>query len=65
MQKVPISNPWTRNLEKLIMLEVYLDVDLIKALVNAYNPTTRSFHRKDMSILCTLSKDAFVEAFDL
>ena len=42
-----------------------MDVDLIKALVNAYNPTTRSFHRKDMSILCMLSKDAFVEAFDL
>lgn len=47
------------------MLEVYVDVDLIKALVNAYNPTTRSFHRKDMRILCTLSKDAIVEAFDL
>ena len=47
------------------MLEVYVDFDLIKALVDAYNPTTRSFHKKDMSILYTLSKDAFVEAFDL
>ena len=25
----------------------------------------QSFHRKDMSILCRLSKDAFAEAFDL
>ena len=65
VQNVPVSNPWTRNLGKLIVPEVYMDVDLIKALVNAYNPTTWPFHRKDMSILCTLSKDAFVEAFDL
>ena len=42
-----------------------MDVDLIKALVKAYNPTTQCFHRKDMSILRRLSKDAFVEAFDL
>ena len=65
VQKVPISNPWMKNLGKLIMLEIYVHVDLIKALVNAYNPTTQSFHRKDMSILCTLSKDAFAEPFDL
>lgn len=59
------TNPWMRNLGKLIMPEVYMDVDLINALVNAYNPTTWSFHRKDMSILYTLSKNAFVKAFDL
>lgn len=47
------------------MPEVYMVVELIKALVNAYNPTTRSFHRKDIRILCMLSKDTVDEAFDL
>ena len=42
-----------------------MDVDLIKALVKEYNPTMHAFHRKDMSILYRLSKDAFAEAFDL
>ena len=47
------------------MLEVIVDVDLVKALMKSYNPTTHGFHRKDMSILCKLDKETFIEVFDL
>ena len=42
-----------------------VDVDLIKALIKSYNPTTKNFYKKDMSILCRLDKETFIEVFDL
>lgn len=65
LSELPISNPWDRNLAKLIMLEVIVDVDLVKALIKAYDPMTHGFHRKDRSVLCTLDKETFIEAFEL
>lgn len=47
------------------MPKVIVDVDLIKALIKSYNPTTKSFHRKDMSILFRLDRETFIEVFDL
>ena len=52
-------------MEKLIFPEVFIDVDLLKALINSYNPTTRTFHRHNGSILCTLDRNSFIEAFGL
>ena len=50
---------------KLIFLEVFVDMDLLKALKNSYNLVTRSFHRHNGSILCTLDMTSFIEAFGL
>jgi len=50
---------------KLIFPEVFVDVDLLKSLINAYNPVTRTFHRHNGSGLCTLDKTSFIEAFRL
>ena len=50
---------------KLLAPEVFLDVDLVKALVKAYEPATRIFYTTDKSILCCLHKIAVVEAFGL
>ena len=58
-------NPWDKNLGKLLVPEVFMDVDLVKALVKAYEPTTRTFYNVDRSILCYLDKIAVVEAFGL
>ena len=30
-KKIPICNPWKKNLAKLIFLDVFMDVDLMKA----------------------------------
>ena len=62
---VPIYNPWKRNMEKLIFPKVFLDVHLVKALINSYNPSVKSFHRHNGSILCTIDKTSFIEAFSV
>ena len=65
IEKVPVCNPWNRNMAKLIFPEVFIDVDLLKALINSYNSITRTFHRHNGSILCTLDRTSFFEAFGL
>lgn len=62
---LPICNPSNMNMAKLVFLEVFIDVDLVKALINLYNPATKSFHRHNGSILCTIDKTSFIEAFGL
>lgn len=52
-------------MEKLIMPEVIIDVDLRKPLIKSYNPKTKAFHRNDMSILCRLDRETFIEVFHL
>lgn len=64
-KKVPVCNPWKKNLAKLIFPEVFLDIDLMKALFQCYNPVTKSFHRRDGTVLCTLDRESFIEAFGL
>lgn len=61
----PISNPWDRNLGKLLCPVVFMDIDLVKALVKSYNPAIRAFHRQDKSILCSLDKNTFIQVFGL
>lgn len=65
VKEVPICNPWVRNLGKLIMLEVFVDMDLVKELIKCYNPINKSFYRKDKSVLLALDKDIFIETFNL
>ena len=49
----------------LLVLEVFVDVDLVKALIKAYNLSTRTFYNEDRSILCCLDKNVVIEAFGL
>lgn len=60
-----MCNPWKKNLAKLILPEVFMDTNLMKALFRCYNPATKSFHKKDGTILCTLYRELFMEAFGL
>lgn len=47
------------------MPEVFVDVDLVKALIKCYNLVNKSFHRRDGSIFLSLDKETFTKAFDL
>ena len=47
------------------MPEVFVNVDLVKALIKCYNPINKSFHRKDISIFLSLDKETFIEASEL
>ena len=53
------------NLGKLIKPEVFVDVDLVKALIKAYKLVNHAFHKKDKSELCTMEKGTFIEDFGL
>ena len=59
------SNPWVRNLVKIIFSEVYVNIDVVKSLIKSYNPITKSFHWHDKIILCTLDHSSFIKAFGL
>ena len=50
---------------KFLVPEVFVDVDLVKALIKAYNLATRTFYSEDKSILCFLDKNVVIEAFGL
>lgn len=50
---------------KLICLEVFIDVDLVKALIKSYNLVTRTFQRHNGSILFTLDRTSFIDKFKL
>ena len=65
IEKVPVCNPWNRNMTKLIFPEAFVDVDLLKTLINSYNIVTRTFHKHNRSILCTLGRNYFIESFGL
>ena len=39
---------------KLLTLEVFMDVDLMKALIKAYEPAIKTFFNEDKRILCYL-----------
>ena len=58
-------NPWEKNLGKLLALEVFVDVELVKELIKSYNLATKTFYNEDRSILCYLDKNAIVEEFGL
>ena len=45
------------------MVEVIVDVDLVKALIKSYNPITHGFHRKDMSLIYKLDSKTFIIVF--
>ena len=47
------------------MPEIFVDVDLVKELIQSYNPSMKTFYNEDMSIFCCLDKNAVIEAFGL
>ena len=60
-----VSKPWDKNLGRFLAPEVFVDVDLVKALIKAYELATRTFYNEERSVLCCLDKNVVVEAFGL
>ena len=60
-----MSNPWTLDLAKLIVPNVFIDVEFIRVLAQSYHPATRSMRFPDGSPLVVLTKAAIIECFDL
>ena len=41
------------------MHEVFIDVDLMKALTKCYNTINKTFHKKDRSVFLSLDKKTY------
>lgn len=61
----PISNLWKRNLGKLVVPNVFVDVELMKALVNCYNPRTKTICDYRGNTLVVINKQTIDMVFDL
>lgn len=63
--KVPASNPWTLDLAKLIVPNVFIDIELIKDLSNSYHAPTKTARLPNGGCLFDVSRDAIIKCFIL
>lgn len=61
----PILNPWNMNLAKLVMPNVFVNVELIKKLARNYNPKMRAIYSHDGSQLIIITHDYICMVFQL
>jgi len=60
-----MSNPWHLNLGKLVVLDVFVNVELLKLLAKHYNPSLKAICNPQGEPVIHLSKNAICEVFDL
>lgn len=63
--KVPVSNPWTLDLGKLIVQNVFVDVELIQTLVENYHSVTRIVRMPSEDPLLVVTRSAIIDCFML
>lgn len=63
--KVPVSNPWTLDLAKLIIPNVFVDVELIQVLVENYHPVIRIVRMLIGNPLLVITRLTIVDYFML
>lgn len=61
----PISNLWKKNLGKLVVLNVFVDVELMKALVDCHDPRTKTICDYQGNPLVVINKQTIDMVFDL
>lgn len=59
----PICNPWRMNLGKIVVPNVFLDVDLVKLLAEHYNSDLKPICDPQGKPFVHLSKNAIEEIF--
>lgn len=64
-KSIPICNVWALGMAKIIVPNVFLDVDLIIELARLYDPISNTIRKSDQSALVTLDRGSFMKAFDL
>lgn len=61
----PVSNPWNLNFGKLVMPNVFVNIELIRALEKNYNPKTRVIHWHNGSQFMIITRDYIFMVFQL
>lgn len=60
-----MCNPWQINLEKLIMINLFMDVDLVRDLTKYYCPLEKVIGKRDKSNLVKIDRVSFMESFKI
>lgn len=63
--KVPTSNPWTLDLAKQIVPNIFIDIELIKALSHSYHSPTKIFRLPNGGCLVDVSREAIIKCVNL
>jgi len=61
----PVSNPWHLNLGKLVVPDVFLNVELLQLLAKQYNPSLKAICNPQGEPIIHLLKNEIYEVFDL
>ena len=61
----PFSNGWRYDMGKLVVPNVFLDVDLLLAVAARYDPVTRVIRDNDGEVLLNVNADVIRRVFDL
>lgn len=65
MSLEPVSNPWRLNIGRLVVPNVFISLELIKALASKYDPKTKTIYDKDNNPLVPIRKDFIETIFNL
>lgn len=61
----PFSNGWMYDMGKLVILNVFPDIDLLRAVATRYDPVTRVIRDNDGRALLSINREEFWQVFDL
>lgn len=61
----PFSSAWQNDLGNLVVPNVFMDVDLLKAVVDRYVPVLRVIRGNEGDILLIIRREEFKEIFYL
>ena len=65
IEKEPKNNPWRFDLEKVVVPNVFVDVELINVLAKHYEPSTRTVRKLDGMPLLVITKSYVEQCFRL
>lgn len=65
VREVSMCNAWKINLEKLIVINLFMDVDLVRDLTKYYYPLAKVIRKRDKSNLMKTHRVSFMEAFGI
>lgn len=64
-EKVPVSNIWNFNLGRLVVPNIYVNIELITTIAKNYKPNTREIVANEGDRLTKITRDVINEVFML
>lgn len=61
----PLCNRWKYDMEKLVVPNVFPDIDLLRVVASRYDPDSWTVRDSDGEVMLTINKEEFQQVFDL